>query len=336
MFWTPEGASLPKSRFIVSEAMATIILVHGIAQEQLSADSLENDWLPHLAGGLRNAGFNETADRVWRDRAGPAGIEARMAFYGHLFAQKDLQGSDPGDLTTEEQAEAEKLADQWLTRAASRASKPKEKRIAAAELAYVRGEVGKEEAGSGKVIRKAINSLAKLRWFGPFGMGLAKRFVIKALSQVTRYLTEENIRRDALEVVLDLTDAETKVIIGHSLGSVVAYEAAHMMQHSLPLLVTIGSPLGLDRIIYPKLRPQPPTYPSKVLRWVNIADTDDLVAAEPDLTSLFSNGLPPTARFEAAHTVDNGAEPHNACFYLTKAQLGKPVGETLSPSSGSR
>ena len=102
------------------------------------------------------------------------------------------------------------------------------------------------------------------------------------------------------------------------------------MQHPLPLLVTLGSPLGLDTIIYPKLRPQPPTYPPKALRWVNIADSDDFVAAEPDLTKFFSNGIPSTASFEGAHTVDNGAKPHNVDFYLTKAQVGKPVGETLS------
>src|SRR5258708_38938134 len=113
--------------------MAAIVLVHGIAQEQLSADSLENNWLPSLAGGLRNAGFNEIADRVWRDRAEPAGIETRMAFYGNLFLQPDQQGGDPGDLTAEEQAWAENLADQWLTRAAYRASNPKEKHVAGAE-----------------------------------------------------------------------------------------------------------------------------------------------------------------------------------------------------------
>ena len=31
--------------------MATIVLVHGIAQEQKSADTLEEEWLPDLAGG---------------------------------------------------------------------------------------------------------------------------------------------------------------------------------------------------------------------------------------------------------------------------------------------
>jgi pimeloyl-ACP methyl ester carboxylesterase len=175
-----------------------------------------------------------------------------------------------------------------------------------------------------------VKSAAKLRYFvAPFGMGFAERFVIKSLNQVTRYLTDENIRTAALEAVLNLIDSDTKVIIGHSLGSVVAYEAVHLTPCQIPLLVTIGSPLGLDTIVYPRIRPQPPRYPPNALRWVNIADRDDLVAAEPDLTKFFSTGVPSNARFEAAHTVDNGAKPHDARFYLSKAQLGKPVGETL-------
>ena len=55
--------------------MAMIVLVHGIALEQKSADMLEAEWLPALAGGVRNAGFPATADRLWRDRAGPGGID---------------------------------------------------------------------------------------------------------------------------------------------------------------------------------------------------------------------------------------------------------------------
>jgi hypothetical protein len=98
----------------------------------------------------------------------------------------------------------------------------------------------------------------------------------------------------------------------------------------LPLLVTIGSPLGLDTIIYPRLRPQPPMFPPRVLRWVNVADRDDFIAAEPDLTRMFSGGMPPEAKFEGSYTVENGAEPHSAVFYLTKALTGRPIGATLS------
>jgi hypothetical protein len=310
--------------------MAAIVLVHGIAQERSAADLLEKDWLPSLAGGVRKAGFGDIADRIWRHGVGTDKIETRMAFYGNLFLRTDQQGDDPEDLTVEEKGLAEKLAEEWLERAAKRASKPTERQLAVAELAYVRHEIGTEEAGWGESVRIALKSLAKLAWFAPHGMAFAERFVVKALAQVSRYLIEENIRREALKAVLDLAGPNTQVIIGHSLGSVVAYEAVHLIGHPLPLLVTIGSPLGLDTIVYPKLRPQPPTFPPNVLRWVNIADRDDFVAAEPDLTPFFSRGIPPTARFEGAHSVDNGAKPHNSDFYLTNVQLGRPVGETLS------
>ena len=58
--------------------MATIVFVHGIAQQQYGADVLENLWLPALASGVRAAGFDALADRLWRDRASPEGIEARV------------------------------------------------------------------------------------------------------------------------------------------------------------------------------------------------------------------------------------------------------------------
>jgi hypothetical protein len=41
------------------------VLVHGIAQEQRSADELEAKWLPALAGGLRIAGYPDLADGLW-------------------------------------------------------------------------------------------------------------------------------------------------------------------------------------------------------------------------------------------------------------------------------
>jgi hypothetical protein len=61
--------------------VATIVLVHGIAQEQRSADTLEAEWLPHLAGGLRVAGYEELADRLWHRRGTPEEVSTRMAFY---------------------------------------------------------------------------------------------------------------------------------------------------------------------------------------------------------------------------------------------------------------
>ena len=78
--------------------MAEIVLVHGIDQQQLSADKLESQWLPSLAGGIRAAGFPDVADRIWRGTGKPGSIETRMAFYGGLFLTPGQQGDDPGEL----------------------------------------------------------------------------------------------------------------------------------------------------------------------------------------------------------------------------------------------
>jgi alpha/beta hydrolase family protein len=159
-----------------------------------------------------------------------------------------------------------------------------------------------------------IASLAKISWFAPYGMGFAERFVNRSLAQVTRYFTNDAIRSAALESVSKLMGPETKVLIGHSLGSVVAYEAAHVLHRPLSLLVNLGCPLGLQSVIYQRLRPQPPGFPPKVRRGVNVADRDDFIAAEPDLKGLFSARIPVDAVFEGGHTAHNGAEPHNAGF----------------------
>ncbi len=103
--------------------MPDIVLVHGIDQQQYSADVLESQWLPALAGGVRNAGFPQVAERIWRDPSGPGSIEARMAFYGQLFLRPGAQGIGAEKLSTEESVIAEGLAEEWLERASIRASR---------------------------------------------------------------------------------------------------------------------------------------------------------------------------------------------------------------------
>jgi hypothetical protein len=309
--------------------MAAIVLVHGIAQEQKSADTLEEEWLPDLAGGVRTAGFPEIADRLYRLRSGPDGIDTRMAFYGDLFLRGGQQGLEPEELSGPEQALAEQLAQEWVARAASRSADEKSRRAARQELAQLQQTAG-EEQGALAAARSAINSLARIRWFAPFGMGFATRFVVHSLAQMTQYLTDDTLREQALGRVHALLTPSTKVLIGHSLGSVVAFEAAQMLDYPLPLLVTIGCPLGLHTIVYERVRPQPPRFPSVVHHWVNLADRNDIVAAEPDLTPLFGPTVPSGAVLEGGYTVENGAKPHRADFYLTKAQVGRPIGALLS------
>jgi hypothetical protein len=218
--------------------MAVIVLVHGIDQQQKSADKLESEWLPALAGGVRTAGFSDLADRLWRAAGTPGGVETRMAFYGNLFLAPGQQGDEAPPFTPDEAELAEALALEWLRHAATRATEEKVRETGARELAYVTRQMGVEQ-GMGSIVRSAIGSLTRFSWFAPFGMAFAERFVYRALTQVTRYFTDETIRSATLESVNQLIGADTKVVIGHSLGSVVAYETVHRINQLLPLLRAI-------------------------------------------------------------------------------------------------
>lgn len=97
------------------------------------------------------------------------------------------------------------------------------------------------------------------------------------------------------------------------------------------LLLTLGSPLGLNAIN--RCLRQPPAYPPAVARWVNLADRDDIVAARPNLYPIFNSERPANAQFDSTYTVDNGAEPHHAGFYLTKPTSGQALTQALSTTT---
>ena len=83
-------------------------------------------------------------------------------------------------------------------------------------------------------------------------------------------------------------------MIGHSLGSVVAYDTL------------------------------------RTRRWVNIAAPDDVVAARRELHAIFDRDRPHDALFEDTRNVDNGSKPHHINFYLTKKSCGAAVADTLT------
>jgi hypothetical protein len=80
-------------------------------------------------------------------------------------------------------------------------------------------------------------------------------------------------------------------------------------------------------MIYERLQPQPASVPPMVRSWINVADRDDLVAADLDLTRGFpgADGV-----LESHWTVDNGGKPHEVAHHLVKAEIGRPVANTLA------
>lgn len=124
--------------------------------------------------------------------------------------------------------------------------------------------------------------------------------------------------------VKDATGAQPAALIGHSLGSVVAFEYLRLNPNiHIPVLITLGSPLGLKTIR--ALMPDPDwahgTVPTNVSRWVNIRDRRDPVACAGDLSPAWTG-------ITDAPPVDNGNDPHSVTCYLSKAATGLALLET--------
>jgi hypothetical protein len=297
--------------------MAQIVLVHGIGQTQEGADTLEAAWLPALAAGVRKAGFGDLADQIWRGQPS-ADLEVRMAYYADLFTTPGSQG--PADPLDDPEADAaEQLARQWLANACERADDPRDRADAARALDQWAAPSGPAQ-GARRALRPAMRSLSKLRWFAP----LAVRAGGRALNEVPAYFSRDQVRSEAQARVLKLVDPGTRVVVGHSLGSVVAYEALHRADQDVTL-VTLGSPLGLRTVIYDELQPAPPRVPGCVTQWHNFVDRDDLVAAVDDLEPLFPPAPGRDVIPRTNSSLDNGSQPHDAGPYLTKKSVGAAI-----------
>lgn len=320
--------------------MAAVVLVHGITQEQHAADTLEAVWGPALAGGVRTAQEPALADRLWRVTSGRAdqqpSLDVRMAFYGDLFLNADAQGlltapiTDLDDLKPAQLTLIDQLAHAWLVNTSLYAGDPADRALAQNTLGVEEGFI--DDAQSRQVVRPTMNTLARLRWFAAAGMALGS-LAWPALRQVSRYLTDECVRQAAQQRVLEHIDANTRLVVAHSLGTVVAYEALHRCTQPVAL-ITLGAPLGLHNIVYERLQPFPGYTPACLTSWDNFVDRDDLIAAHTDLTDYFPALAGRTVTPKNGPELDNGARPHDVRRYLTKRSVGQAVAAALTGLNG--
>jgi hypothetical protein len=169
----------------------------------------------------------------------------------------------------------------------------------------------------------------------PFFRRLTERVLIGNLRQVRLYLTDPDVRRAARRSLARQIGPDTRLIIGHSLGSVVAYEVLCIQPTDRQLdFVTLGSPLGLRTVIFDRLDPAPchdrGAWPPCVRRWTNIADRHDLVAMVKELAPLFGGPTGNGLRAVIDLRVDNELRAHEVKPYLTARQTGYAVAAALT------
>ncbi|WP_433634849.1 hypothetical protein [Nocardia sp. CA-120079] len=287
--------------------MAPVVLVHGIGAQVSGEQVLIHQWLPALNSGLI---------RCEASVLEPAEVVA--GFYGDLFRPRGqfLSGGEPFYSPADVQAgwEQELLVAWWR---------------AAAETDPVVRLPGNQSLASTPVpVQMILHQLSQSRFFA----GAVPRVMIGNLKQVRRYLFEPDLREQIRDRVRAVIGSDTRVVVAHSLGSVVAYEALCAMPgHGVRALVTLGSPLGIPNLIFDRLQPAAVdgvgTWPGAgELVWTNIADRGDVVALVKKLDPVFGREF--THRVWDA-VVDNGAKAHDASPYLTDGLTGQAITDGL-------
>ncbi|MFI8454960.1 hypothetical protein [Kitasatospora sp. NPDC085464] len=158
---------------------------------------------------------------------------------------------------------------------------------------------------------------------------LTRAFVAALFRDVARYLGGAGAREAAREGVADaIAGRKARIVIAHSLGSVVTYEALHAHPEiEVDLLLTLGSPLALPHGVFHRLSPAPEDgigrRPPGVRRWVNISDHGDPVAVPRPLTRRF-----PEVDRDLTESIAL-FDFHTAARYLRSAAVAAAVREHL-------
>jgi hypothetical protein len=281
--------------------MAVIVGVHGINQQLKGSELLHQEWWPALKDGARNAGRELGA------------ADLTCAFYGGLFRDPDEvrrgdEQLDAADVT--DAFDVELLDVLWKAAALNRDAFPPD-----ADARW----------STPSFVQKALTALSGVRCF----VGVAEHALIGSLRQVRRYMHEPEIRRAAQLAVHNAVGPSTRVLVAHSLGTVVAYEALHAYAdkpnwQNVNTLVTLGSPLGISNLIFDALTPAPRAgmglWPRLIKTWTNISDDGDVVALEKQLKKRFGDGV-------VDIRISNECRAHDASAYLTAPSAGKAIAD---------
>lgn len=160
--------------------------------------TLHEELLPALRDGTRH----DHEFRIKHD-------DLHCAFYGALFRP-------PGDTLAPEarlgamdaNSEESALIDVWWRKAAA-----VDQRVQSPDAEIL--------VRTPRMVNRAVRALSGSSFFA----GASERVMIGSLRQVRRYFGEPAIRAAARAHVIESISADTRLVIGHSLGSVVAYEA---------------------------------------------------------------------------------------------------------------
>lgn len=158
--------------------------------------------------------------------------------------------------------------------------------------------------------------------------GITDQLVKQKFADVARYLDEEDRRRRILtEIRQQLPTQGHVILIGHSLGSIIALDLLRDWPSELQIdvLLTMGSPAGLSKM-QAHLREFRDYLPADQIGvWINAFDSDDPITG--------GNGLAPIyGDLVVDHHVENGGmrDNHDVDRYLEHVTLSLIVGPRIA------
>jgi hypothetical protein len=281
-----------------------LLLVHGRDQQGRNPATIKAEWMTALRAGTNKDG-QALLDMV----------DVTFPFYGDKLDYFASQFDIP--LTEDIHLKGAQVDDDFLSYEAEIA---RELQLGAGiSDVQVNAEYGPNPKPKGPQNWEWVQAIVRVldRYFGNNSQLGVETF----MRDVYLYTTRAGVRDTIDGIVADVLTEQPTVIIGHSLGSVVAYNVLRSDRRKLqiPLFVTVGCPLGI-RAIRDQLRPI--KFPQGVGAWYNAYDTRDIVALYP----LDQSNFPVIPDIENYSMVKNRtSNRHGIVGYLDDSSVAKRI-----------
>jgi hypothetical protein len=286
-----------------------LIFIHGRSQQGKDPVTLQQDWEVAWEEGLAKAGLKR-----------PANLTVSFPFYGDLLDDMVKKVNAPLD---EDIATKGNLPDlgELAFRYELLTEMQKEVGISDAEVqALIPSGLPQEK---GPLNWNWVHAILKALDRTP----LRDKLLDKFTRDVFVYLGFPNITKAIDNVILSALPQDPCVVVGHSLGSVVGYNALSKAAPNSKVMryITVGSPLGI-RAIKNKLK-SPLAMPACVASWFNARDPDDVVPLFPLDAAHF--GIEPAITNK--NDVDNNTDDqHGIAGYLNDPVVARQIHTALT------
>lgn len=312
----------------MGECVARVVVCHGVGYTYQHREGMHGDWYAALRTGMVDLRLTPPE---------PEDVDA--VYYGNCFRSLGTKGDvgddeiaaipnyGPVDLKDDLELELLRVFAEGTEADRNAEAAPS---APAAQNAHTAQSADSIPPVSKGAAQSFLRMLERTRLLGD----VPAKTVVWMIKQMRLYLADDALRACVLARFQAALAPDTRVVIGHSLGSVVAYEAlCAAPDHGVDTLITMGSPLGL-RTVSSRLRPPvvpgtrkkaatPGQWPG-VRQWINIAAEQDPIALVKELATVFGEQV------EDQPVSNPRLAPHSVLHYLTTQEAARGIDGALT------